>query len=158
MTKPNEEKRKHKRYDTDVQIYFHVQYELSTKLEFKVLNTEELKKTYPAVGKNISARGMAFSSEKKLNKFDLLQLDVYIPGSKNPIVMRGEVRWSDTISDPKPGEPKYFSGVELLYVEDVPVEDSVFFDESNKIVWSIVLEKIFGGYRKFIEKQKMSLH
>ena len=156
-----QEKREYERYDTHAKIYFHVTYDITTKVKFRVMDkvkNKALSKKYEAVSKNVSAEGLCFSSDKLLVPGDLLYLEVYLPVPadvkiplsskyKKPILMEGEVRWSQEAQAQAKGGKVFHTGVWLLTVNGKPVEESVYFDDANKVVWSIVLESIFGKFR-----------
>ena len=75
-----------------------------------------------------------------------------MPKQAAPILMTGEVRWCKEVSEKK--DPQEFAtGVKLLSVNGKPVANSIFFDQEEKIVWSAVLESIFGNFRKFAQEK-----
>ena len=152
-----QERRKYKRYDTDAKIYFTVNYEVNTKLEFQVVDrrngTVESQK-HPAVGRNISAAGMGFSSAKALAKGDILHLEVFIPGKTEQIQMIGEVRWSQENKKTRKPEEKFDTGIQLISVNGKAVADSIFFDETHKVIWSNVLESVLGSFRVLEQKRR----
>ncbi len=157
MTK---EKRKYERYDTRAKIYFQVKYDIATKVRFRVIDkikNKALTKKYEALSKNVSAEGLCFSSVKQLNEGDVLYLEVYLPVPaekkvslpkrfKKPILMEGEVRWSESLGKLK-RQTLYDTGVKLITVDGQPVDESVYFDDMNRVVWSAVLESVFGKFR-----------
>ena len=159
------EKRKYERYDTYAKIYFHVTYDIATKVKFRVIDkvkNKALTKKYEALSKNVSAEGLCFSSAKQLNKGDILYMEVYLPVPedkktplpkkfKKPILMEGEVRWSQASKKQKK-ETFYDTGVKLITVNGKAVDESVFLDAINKVVWSVVLESIFGKFKITADK------
>ena len=153
MDKPKEERRKYERFDTEVKIYFHVDYDIETTVKFQVVDKKKAKASstkYSALSRNISAEGLCFTSEKKLEERDSLILEVYLPDEKDPIPMEGEVRWSQPIS---PNETnKFNTGVKLITVNGKSVATSVYYDKANHVIWSIVLESVLGSFKKFAQK------
>ena len=69
--------------------------------------------------------------------------------------MEGKVRWSKEIL-PEPAERyKFDRGVKLIVVEDKPVAKTIHYDKEYRVPWSIVLESVFGGFKK-IARGKLS--
>ena len=107
-----------------------------------------------ALIKNVSAEGLCFIFEEKMDQDTLLNIELVLPGDKDAICMIGEVRWCQDILGGKNGKPKYDIGVRLLSVNDKPVEESIYFDEAYHLEWSVVLDSIFGNYRILTQKRK----
>jgi hypothetical protein len=153
MERARHEKRKYVRYDTELKIYFKVDYSLKTKVEFQILDRRNsyaiLSKKYPAVSKNVNVEGLCFTSEKKLKRGDFLYLEVYLPKAKSPIIMEGKVRWSGL----SPGKKnKFDTGVKLNFVEGRLVKKSIYYDKENRVFWSVVLETVFSTFKKLTQK------
>ncbi|MCM8791249.1 MAG: PilZ domain-containing protein [Candidatus Omnitrophica bacterium] len=151
------ERRKYLRYDTDMKVYFQVKYDIKTRVEFIVLEEEWKSGTvhkYSGLCKNVNVEGMCFVSRKKLNKGDILLLDVYEPIVKGPVRMEGEVRWSKKISGKEGDRGLFRTGVRLISVNGKSVADSIYFDKKYKIVWSAVLESLFGNFAAMLKKLK----
>ncbi|MCA9401818.1 MAG: PilZ domain-containing protein, partial [Candidatus Omnitrophica bacterium] len=118
MDDQNSERREHPRFNTEININFHVKYDLETKVEYEVLDKDEhhpVSAKYDATGKNISVRGISFISNVKLQQGLLLHLDVYVPASKAPIEMEGMVVWTKSITQ-SDGRESYQTGVDLQSV------------------------------------------
>ncbi|MFH1359577.1 MAG: PilZ domain-containing protein [Candidatus Omnitrophota bacterium] len=157
MKEISNERRKYSRYDTEVKVYFRVTYDIKTIVKFQIIEEEKEQgdqRKYSAISKNVSAEGICFCSNKRLEKGDILYLEVYLPGAKNPIRMKGDVRWSRVCGSSTPKEKKYDTGVQLVIVNKRPVSRSIHFDEKNNIVWSNVLESVFGSFRRFVRQSK----
>ncbi len=157
MNKVDIEKRLYPRYDTEVKLHFHVKYDMETKVKFKVLVSNhkgESTHIYSGVSKNASVEGLCFVSKKKLRKGDLLFMEVFEPKVKGPVRMEGQVRWSCKLPG-KPGEEgEYFTGVRLILVNNELVTDTIYFDKKYKIVWSVVLDSLFGKFSAALRKSK----
>ena len=156
MTDQQRDKRKYKRYNTEVKIYFDFAYDLETKVEFEVIKedgTQKSHKKYLAVSKNISAEGLSFISYKSLREADLLYLELFLPSAKVPIHMKGEVKWCSPIEispssvSGKQEKQKYNVGIKLTHVDGQLVQESVHFDKEYEVNWSVVLESVFGSYK-----------
>lgn len=157
MNNFKKERRKYERYGTEAKVYFSVTYDLKTRVEFQLIHKKEgkkiLSKRYPAISKNVSVEAICFSSERKLEKGDNLYLEVYLPNHKEPIHMEGQVRWSHATSIEQKEENKFDTGVKLITVNEKSVLGSVSYDEANKIVWSIVLDSVFGNFSKVMKQR-----
>ena len=151
------ERRKYDRYNTDAKVYFRVIYDVKTKVRFQLVDKDEEKtgyRKYLAISKNISAEGICFTSFKELMKGDILYLEVYVPGSKKPVMMEGEVRWCHATNEAAEKEGKFDTSVLLTKANGKDVSHTILKDEGNKIVWSAVLESIFGNFRNIVKEQK----
>ncbi len=156
---PGEERRRSERYETDVRIEFRVNFDVKTKINFRIKEkpqTEFSHKKYSAFSRNVSVEGLAFLSNKKLHKGDILSLEVYVPSASAPIPMEGEVRWCCLTDPPKGDEDEeiYDTGVKVIAVNGENVEKTVFVDKIHSIVWSIVLESIFGSFKHLTLKRR----
>ncbi|HQP10191.1 MAG TPA: PilZ domain-containing protein [Candidatus Omnitrophota bacterium] len=156
------ERRKYDRYKTDVEIYFDFIYDLETKVKFEVIaeNGETAaSEKYSAVSRNVSVGGLCFSSTQKVTQGDLLHLEVFLPGSGDPVHMKGRVEWckpvipsyEDRLREEVEGDRPFEVGVRLMFVGDQPVEDTIHHDPTYDVDWSVVLESIFGNYRMLME-------
>ncbi len=154
----NNEKRKYDRYDTEVKIFFHVNYDVETKLQYQVLVDQQTHKVlaqkYPAVSRNVSAEGLCFSSDQNLNIGTYLHIEVYLPGTKTPVHMDGEVRWSAPSQEKSPKEPLFETGVKLLKVNGMTVAETIHVDKTHHVVWCVVLDSILGNFRILAAKKK----
>ncbi|MBF0523310.1 MAG: hypothetical protein HQL24_09685 [Candidatus Omnitrophica bacterium] len=69
--------------------------------------------------------------------------------------MEGAVRWSKPLPPSQPSSKLRFeTGVRLTAVEGHPVEESVYFDKTYKVLWSGVLESVLGGFRLLAQAKK----
>ena len=151
MSKKDNEARRHQRYDTEVKIHFYVPYDLKTKISFQFKKTQvdpALNKRFSGVTKNISAGGICFVSEQKLERGDYILVDLYLPAVAKPIVMEGEVKWSKADDDGL----QFFTGVEISKISDKPVEQSIYFDQEHQVIWSSILDKVLGSFASLHKK------
>lgn len=156
-SQPSKERRHFERFDTDAQVHFRVTYEFKTKVRFQIVNDPHVKNNppkYPALGQNVSAQGLCFISNRQLSEGDVLFLEVFVPGIREPLFMNGEVAWCRESSEHKGDEFRFAAGVKLIDVNGQPVDDSIHYDEENNITWSNVLESVFGSFRVFVEKAR----
>ncbi len=167
MNDKGKERRKHKRYNTDVEIYFDFIYDLETKVKFEVIDKEGeavSSKKYSAYSRNVSVGGLCFSSTKKVAQGDLLHLEVYVPGAEKPVHMKGKVEWckpatisyKDRLHEEVEGQRIFEVGVRLITVGGKPVEETIHHDAAFDVDWSIVLESVFGNYRLLMEGKHKS--
>ncbi len=155
------ERRRHERFETDVKVQFYVSFDLQTKVDYQVKErpADPFSPTkYSAVSRNVSAEGLSFLSAKKLEPGNQLFMEVYVPSAKNPVRMEGEVRWCETIpaEERDEGGEEYITGVRIATVENSLVEKSIIIDPYHKIIWSVVLESIFGNFKHLMLKRKAS--
>lgn len=154
--KTREEKRRYERYNTELKVYFDFAYDIKTKVKFKILDKKKemiSSRKYSGLSRNVSAEGLCFACRRKLRKGDFLDLEVYLPGAAAPVRMRGEVRWSQCISDEATREKVYQTGVLLKTVEDKPVEGTIHYDKEYRVHWSIVLESVLGSFKDLARQQ-----
>jgi hypothetical protein len=158
MKKSKKERRKYQRYNTEMELYFRVIYDIRTRVRFQILNTlkKQAPRRYSGVSKNISVEGLRFVSNKKLKKGNMLLLEVYTPNAKVPIQMQGEVRWSQRLLQGPKKENIFDTAVRVTLVNGKPVADSIHFDAMYKVAWSSVLEDVFGSYKAMIKRLKNS--
>ena len=158
------DRRQHKRYDTEAKIYFDFKYDLKTKVTFQLIDRIKrkfLSRKHLAFSKNVSSSGLGFICDHPLKMGDVLGLEVYIPGVNTPILMEGEVRWLKENSlyeetRKKMGIGRYEVGVKLLTVDGKLVADSIHYDQTYQVEWSIVLESVLGNYRIQAQKRNTS--
>lgn len=151
-----QERRKYERYATEAKIYFRVSYNLKTTVKFRVVDKFQEKscsRKYSAISKNVSAEALCFSCTHKLTKGDFLLLEVYLPSENKPIGMEGEVVWSRITSASHKTKRHFDTGVKLTAVDGLMVKDSIYFDKKHHVTWSVVLESIFGNFRKLAQKK-----
>ena len=157
MKRTKKEKRKYYRHDTEMKIYFQVSYDIRTKVTFQVLDATKQKgisTKYSGLSKNISVEGISFVSKRKLEKGDILLLEVYAPNVEIPVLMDGEVRWSHKISQSPKHKDMFHTGVRLISLNGKSVADSIHYDCEYKVDWSIVLETIFGSFKEMVKQLK----
>lgn len=149
------DRRQHERYDTDLKIAFSVNFELETKIKFRIKKGSKSRaQTYTAVGHNVNVEGLGFSSDVKLNKGEFLAMDVFLPNIKIPIRMDGRVIWCTEEKSKNEYDGKYRTGVRVIKVGGEDVQKSLVYDPEHRIRWSIVMESVFGGFKKDIVKKK----
>lgn len=154
------ERRKYSRYNTELEVYFRVKYDITTKVKFRILkNSREGRVThkYSGLCKNVSAQGLEFVSGKKLRKGDILLLDVYEPVVKHPVKMEGKVCWSRRLPAKTKEKYIFYTGVILLSVMGKPVADSIHFDKEYNVMWSAALESLFGSFAAMVKRIKKGL-
>jgi len=162
--KEHEEQRSHKRYNTEIEVFFDFEYDIETKIKFDVIDKSKdksISKKYHAVSRNISASGLSFVTHKDVKPGDYLHMELYLPSTRKPIHMKGEVRWHKAAEDSYEHyglredvhEDIFQIGVHLTYVNDEPVDKSVHFDKEYAVNWSVVLEEVFGSYKTMMSKK-----
>jgi len=170
MKDSSQNKRKFKRYNTEIEIYFDFAYELETKIKFELIDKDKeqsLSKLFQGISSNISAEGLSFVTHKNIKPGDFLHLELYLPSAKYPIHMTGEAKWSDIVPSSyeqyglkgDKNQKIYKIGIKLASVDHESVPESVHFDKDYEVNWSVVLESVFGSYKmlmgeKFKKKPK----
>jgi len=158
MEKDRKNRRKYDRYETDLKIQFSVSFDVETKIDYRVKSRDAEKyppQKYHALSRNVSAEGLCFTSKRKLNHGDQVLVEIFLPLSEAPIPMEGEVRWSRLFEhQPDSGGPLYETGILLEKVDGRPVKESIFTDRENRIVWSTVLESVFGSFKHLARSRK----
>lgn len=156
MNDSRKEKRQYERFDTEVKIYFQVAYDLKTRVEYQILDKDKAQVSsvkYEAVSKNVSAEGLCFTSKRKLEKGNFLLLEVYLPKQTEPIPMQGQVAWCRAVVGSDMAGHQFDTGVRLSTVDGKSVPESVYRDPKHQVLWSAVLEAVFGNFRVFAQKR-----
>jgi hypothetical protein len=119
------ERRKYVRLDTEVKI--------------ECTPVEGKEQSVQAVTKNISVQGICFNSNKRFKSQSPMNLEVFIPGTNEPIKLEGEVVWCQEVKSAKAGSPlTYDTGVRLVNIEQS--NEGKFF--------MYVLDKVVESYSK----------
>ncbi|MBN2097866.1 MAG: PilZ domain-containing protein [Candidatus Omnitrophica bacterium] len=97
----------------------YVRFNVQTKVNFQVV--PEKKESAPStrvegISKNISAEGICFSSEKKLTPGSKLELEIFLPNEPEPLLLMGEVKWSEASGQQQTGKTLYDTGVQLFNI------------------------------------------
>ena len=154
MNNPKENKRKYERFDTEVKIFFQVNYDIKTIIKFQVIEEFHGKaraEKYSALSKNISAEGVCFVSQEELREGTMLDLEIYLPKASVPVLMVGQVRWSRKFLSEGKVVGCFETGVKVLTVNEKSIGSSIYYDDKNKVVWSAVLESVLGNFRVFAQ-------
>jgi hypothetical protein len=158
------ERRQHHRYDTEAKVYFRINYDLVTKVTYQIFDKIKkmfVNRKYMGLTRNVSCSGLGFVCDRKLNTGDLLKLDVYLPGIADPVSMDAEVRWCHENKNYPDANFKdeigrFEVGVKLQKVNGQPIAETVHFDNTYQVEWSIALESLLGNYRIFAQKNQKS--
>ncbi|HLF17783.1 MAG TPA: PilZ domain-containing protein [Candidatus Omnitrophota bacterium] len=153
MSPKTSDKRKNKRYDTSVKVYFHYPYDINTKVDYQLIDKKHekvLSPKYTGISKNVSVEGLCFHSEQHLHGGDNLLIELHLPGDRGPVLMEGLVRWcEETLNN-----PGYDTGVKLLTVDGKSVAETVHYDNAYHVEWSAVLESVLGKFRLLSKKRR----
>jgi hypothetical protein len=151
------ERRKYERYDMETKVHFYVTYSVKTRVRFRIFGSPKFKAfsdPYIGITRNISAEGLRFSSNVRLQRGNLLFIELFLPGSLKAIPMTGQVRWSKQVLPRLPKLYRFDTGVKLVSLKRKPVRPSIHFEEHKQVHWSVVLDSVFGGFRKFLQKAR----
>ena len=70
---------------------------------------------------DISGGGLRITTNKKLSSEASVEMEIYLPGSSQPIIAKGEVVWSDKVKEKKQlqgPEEYFFSGIKFTVIEE----------------------------------------
>ncbi len=151
------ERRKYERYETDLKLYFSHILAGGTKVEYQLLDKageRPISDKYPGLSKNVSAEGLSFVANQQLKKGDYLNLEIYLPTATEPVIMEGEVRWSQAIPQDKEAKPMFQTGVLLKKVNGEAVDKSIYFYHEYRLHWSNVLESLLDKFKNIAKKNK----
>lgn len=144
------EKRQTERYAKKMELNF--SYDAAAKLVYRVESSNPTFQKFAGVSKNICANGLCLTTHHPLKKGQRLHLEVYLPKDRHPIHMDGEVRWCDPVAGKK-NKDLFDAGIKLESVEGESVDDTVHVDQTHHVVWSNVLESVFGTFRKLAQER-----
>lgn len=150
MNQKPSEQRKFERYTTEVEVLFQAAYPLKTKMNFQIIDQEsgELHTSkYSAIGKNVGVEGLCLTTSFRLNQGEHVYLEVFVEGKKEPVPMEGQVRWSRQCLLTPSKERKFDTGVKIISIKGQPVSETFEKDDAGQVVWSGVLQMIFGDLR-----------
>lgn len=154
-THSDKNRRTYERFDKQAKAFFYFHYDLNSKLDVQRViegTTDQIEK-YPATSRNVSAQGLCFRSLHQLNQGNHLQLDMYLTGDKEPIHLEGEVCWCQAANSVSP-QGFFDTGIRLLSINGLPVAETIHYDQTYHLIWSNVLDIIFGDIRKMSQKAK----
>jgi hypothetical protein len=70
---------------------------------------------------DISGTGLRITTNQKLSSGALVEMEIYLPGSSQPIIAKGEAIWSDKVGPKKETqgpEEYFFSGIRFTVIEE----------------------------------------
>ncbi len=70
-----------------------------------------------AVSKDIGVEGICFSTEKQLEPGTKLDLEIMLPSESEPLILKGEVKWSRSLKTQANARAMFDTGVQLLIVQ-----------------------------------------
>ena len=129
-----EERRRYVRINVAAKINFRV-----TKKESKERTAVSIKST-SAMSKNVSVEGVCFKSKKQLLPGNEIELQISFPSDPEPLLLKGEVRWSCSIQVEGEAETIFETGVKLYTFEKT--------DESRYL--SYVSEKMMERLSRYL--------
>ena len=90
-------KRRHARFQDRQEIKCSFVYDVDTQVDVEVKNKLSfmgVHERFIGYTRNLSAEGICFVSEKRLEPGQILMLEVHLPDSPEIVKMEGEVKWS----------------------------------------------------------------
>lgn len=123
----------------------YVRFALGTKVNYRI--GEERKKVCfkkaSAISENMSVEGVCFRANEEIATGTQLNLEIFLPQEPEPLLLRGEVRWSNSI-EPKDGKALFEIGVRLFT-----------FDQSNESSYlRYVCDKMAERLRRHLQLEK----
>ena len=107
--KQQEERRKYIRLNVANEVNFRVSGKKTT---------EPLKAKTSGVSKDISMEGICFSTEKQLESGTKLDLEIMLPSGSEPLILKGEVKWSRLLEAQANAKAMFDTGVQLLVIQE----------------------------------------
>ena len=104
-----EERRKYIRLNATNEVNFRVR-DKKTAEPFKAKTS--------GVSKDISVEGICFSAEKQLESGTKLDLEIMLPSGSEPLILKGEVKWSRLLEAEANAKAMFDTGVELLIIQE----------------------------------------
>ena len=158
----DKERRRSPRYETDVQIKFRVNFDVQTRVDYRLRDQdsgEPAPERYQGVSQNVSLEGMCFYSQTELQPGDRLLMEVFVPAANEPIPMEAEVRWC-RVRAPRHDdhEHDYQTGVKVVTVKGEEVARTIFQDPVHHMMWSNLLEEVFSSFKELSLKRKGAAH
>lgn len=93
-------------------------FELKVDAKYRVLSSKKVFKFGET--RNISADGICFEADRKLETGSQISLEVKLGDNQTPIFLIGEVKWSQELKTKDPEEKRFINGVKLI---DIPKSD-----------------------------------
>ncbi len=97
-------------------------FKLKVDAKYRIIDSDEAWKH--AGARNISAEGLCFEANEKLNAGTHVELEVDLKDDGPAVHIIGEIRWSSELERPKGEEKAFLNGVRLI---NVPVSDESRF-------------------------------
>jgi len=107
--KQQEERRKYVRLNVANEVNFRVRDKKTA---------EPLKAKTPGVSKDISMEGICFSTEKQLEPGTKLDLEIMLSSESEPLILKGEVKWSRPLEAQANLKAMFETGVQLLTIQE----------------------------------------
>ncbi len=151
MNQKPSEQRKFQRYSTEVEVLFQVAYPFKTQMNFQIIDQESgdlHTSKYWAMSKNVGIEGLCFTTSFRLEQGEHIYLEVFLEGKKDPISMEGQVRWSRQSLPLTGKERKFETGIKIISMKGQPVSETFQYDGAKQVVWSGVLQTIFGDFKE----------
>ena len=114
--KQQEERRKYIRLNVANEVNFRVRDKKTPAC--RQAGTGPLKAKTSGVSKDISMEGICFSTEKQLESGTKLDLEIMLPSGSEPLILKGEVKWSRLLEAEANAKAMFDTGVQLLVIQE----------------------------------------
>ncbi len=151
------ERRRYGRYKVQFAVRFQLMQSVQERASITKIEQKEFldnRVVYLGTTKDVSVDGLGFSSGHEFQKGDLLYIEMNDSQKNETTRMEAEVRWCRQAPLPQPQGPQYFTGVQLMTVNDEPVMRTIYFDKHQQISWNVFLDKMLGGIKRFLSKNR----
>lgn len=99
----------------------YIRLNVANEINFRVRDKKTpgpLKTKISGVSKDMSMEGICFSAEKQLEPGTKLDLEIMLPSGSEPLILRGEVKWSRPLEAQANFKVMFDTGVQLLVVRE----------------------------------------
>ena len=147
------ERRKYERYDMETEVHCFVDYDLVTRIEFWAIGKgvrRSAANMSVGICRNVSADGLRFGSAQRSKIRDKLFVKLYLPKSRKPILLAGQVRWSKRTLPYTEDLCAFDTGIKVSHLNGRLVAPTIHMDPKYGVPWSIVLDLVFGSFRKHL--------
>ena len=93
--------------------------DLKSKVFVSILETDDNNppNKFEAIGNNIGVEGICFTSDQPLDPGMILDMEIVLPDSDEPISVEGKVMWCNPSPDPEGDCQTYDTGIQFLDID-----------------------------------------
>src|SRR3989338_3547196 len=139
------ERRKSSRYGSNRGASFKLIYDVQTQIKYQIIDAQGeriLSRKYQGLSQDVSAEGLRFTSSERLNKGDVLRIEFYTQENDKPVILDAQVRWCRPNAVSSYSGNRFETGVMVVSVNTIMVAETVCFDKTKGVIWSVVMEAL----------------